>query len=55
MTDRVSLDLLYLETIQDIDLGWISVNSDTKDVLKSHEMRKEKKEVSLISFLLFSV
>ncbi|CAH2050660.1 unnamed protein product, partial [Iphiclides podalirius] len=44
MTDRVSLDLLYLQTIQDIDLGWISVNSDIMDLLKSHEMRKEKKE-----------
>lgn len=51
MSDRVSLDLLYLQTIQDIDLGWITVNSQTRDILNSHESRKEKKEVSLIFFI----
>ncbi|XP_013176517.1 PREDICTED: sorting nexin-17 [Papilio xuthus] len=44
MSDRVSLDLLYLQTIQDIDLGWIVVNSQMRDILNSHESRKEKKE-----------
>ncbi|CAG4977964.1 unnamed protein product [Parnassius apollo] len=45
MCDRVALDLLYLQTIEDIDLGWIYINSQTKDLLNTHESRKEKKEV----------
>ncbi|XP_068626232.1 sorting nexin-17 [Battus philenor] len=43
MSDRVSLDLLYLQTIEDIDLGWICVNAQTRDILNGHEARKEKK------------
>lgn len=46
MADRVSLDLLYLQVIEDIDLGWIAADPETKDILSSYEAKKQKREVS---------
>ncbi|XP_053615830.1 sorting nexin-17 [Plodia interpunctella] len=44
MTDRVSLDLLYLQIIEDLDLGWITADSQTKDILSGYESKKQKRE-----------
>lgn len=45
MIDRMSLDLLYLQTIEDLDLGWITADPQTKEILASYEAKKQKKEV----------
>ncbi|XP_047507295.1 sorting nexin-17 isoform X1 [Pieris napi] len=42
--DRVSIDLLYLQIIEDIDLGWITADSETKVMLSSLESKKQKRE-----------
>ncbi|XP_047030658.1 sorting nexin-17 [Helicoverpa zea] len=44
MMDRVSLDLLYLQTIEDLDLGWLTADPQTKELLSAHESKKQKKE-----------
>ncbi|KAL0850970.1 hypothetical protein ABMA28_006867 [Loxostege sticticalis] len=44
MIDRVSLDLLYLQVIEEIDLGWIVADSQTKDILSAYEAKKQKRE-----------
>ncbi|XP_063823385.1 sorting nexin-17 [Ostrinia nubilalis] len=44
MIDRVSLDLLYLQVIEELDLGWIVADSQTKDILSSYEAKKQKRE-----------
>ncbi|XP_061709179.1 sorting nexin-17 [Cydia pomonella] len=44
MIDRVSLDLLYLQTIEELDLGWLTAESHIKDILKSYEEKKQKRE-----------
>lgn len=44
MIDRMSLDLLYLQTIEDLDLGWITADPQTKEILASYEAKKQKKE-----------
>lgn len=46
MIDRVSLDLLYLQVIEEIDLGWIVAEPETKDILAAYEGKKQKREVS---------
>lgn len=48
MIDSVSLDLLYLQTIEELDLGWIVADPQSKDILASHESKKEKREVCVI-------
>ncbi|KAI8438763.1 hypothetical protein MSG28_011160 [Choristoneura fumiferana] len=45
MIDRVSLDLLYLQTIEELDLGWVTAEPHIKDILKSYEEKKQKREV----------
>lgn len=45
MIDRVSLDLLYLQLIEEIDLGWIIADQQTKEILSSCEGKKQKREV----------
>ncbi|KAJ2948115.1 hypothetical protein O0L34_g9913 [Tuta absoluta] len=44
MIDRVSLDLLYLQIIEDLDLGWMTADSQTRDILSSYEAKKQKRE-----------
>ncbi|XP_075974959.1 sorting nexin 17 [Anticarsia gemmatalis] len=44
MIDRVSLDLLYLQIIEDLDLGWITADPQTKEILATHESKKQKRE-----------
>ncbi|XP_013197159.2 sorting nexin-17 isoform X2 [Amyelois transitella] len=44
MIDRVSLDLLYLQIIEDLDLGWITADLQTKEILSSYEAKKQKRE-----------
>lgn len=51
MIDRVSLDLLYLQVIEEIDLGWIVADSQTKDILSAYEAKKQKREVSNCLYL----
>lgn len=45
MIDRVSLDLLYLQVIEEIDLGWIIAEPDTREILAGYEANKQKREV----------
>lgn len=55
MIDRVSLDLLYLQIIAEIDLGWIQLDSETQDILSGYEAKKQKREVSLhILYIYFA-
>ncbi|XP_037298503.1 LOW QUALITY PROTEIN: sorting nexin-17-like [Manduca sexta] len=44
MIDKVSLDLLYLQTIEELDLGWITADAQTKDILASYASKKQKRE-----------
>ncbi|CAH0766323.1 unnamed protein product [Diatraea saccharalis] len=44
MIDRVSLDLLYLQIIEEIDLGWITADTQTKNILSAYEAKKQKRE-----------
>lgn len=44
MIDRMSLDLLYLQIIEDLELGWMSADLQTKDILASYEIKKQKRE-----------
>lgn len=46
MADRVSLDLLYLQLIEELDLSWMTADSEIKLLLSSYEAKKQKKEVS---------
>lgn len=57
MIDRVSLDLLYLQTIEELDLGWITADPQTKEMLATYESKKQKKEVGelYINYLCFCV
>lgn len=45
MIDRVSLDLLYLQLIEEVDLGWIITDQQSKEILSSYEAKKQKREV----------
>lgn len=53
MIDRVSLDLLYLQTIEELDLGWVTAEPHIKDILKSYEEKKQKREVPFYVFFLY--
>ncbi|RVE51083.1 hypothetical protein evm_004226 [Chilo suppressalis] len=44
MIDRVSLDLLYLQVIEELDLGWITADAQTKSILSAYESKKQKRE-----------
>ncbi|CAH2989226.1 unnamed protein product [Chilo suppressalis] len=44
MIDRVSLDLLYLQVIEELDLGWITADAQTKSILSAYELKKQKRE-----------
>lgn len=44
MIDRVSLDLLYLQIIAEIDLGWINVEPEMQDILTGYVNQKQKRE-----------
>lgn len=48
MIDRVSLDLLYLQIIEELALGWLTADSDTRDILSQYEAKKQKREVSFL-------
>lgn len=47
MIDRVSLDMLYLQVIEELDLGWVTADSQTRDILSAYEGKKQKREVRL--------
>ncbi|XP_041975241.1 sorting nexin-17 [Aricia agestis] len=44
MIDRVSIDLLYLQIIEELDLGWIVADTETKEILAGYESKKQKRE-----------
>ncbi|OWR50289.1 putative sorting nexin [Danaus plexippus plexippus] len=44
MIDRVSLDLLYLQLIEELDLGWMVADQGTREILSDHEAKKQKRE-----------
>lgn len=41
----MSLDLLFLQTIEDLDLGWLTADPETKEMLSKLASKKQKKEV----------
>uniref|UniRef100_A0A671RGC4 Sorting nexin-17 n=1 Tax=Sinocyclocheilus anshuiensis TaxID=1608454 RepID=A0A671RGC4_9TELE len=47
MDDRVGLNLLYAQTVSDIERGWILVNKEQHRQLKSLQEKGSKKEVRL--------
>lgn len=53
MIDRVSIDLLYLQVIEELDLGWVTIDQEAKDILSSYEAQKQKREVRFLMFLRF--
>lgn len=53
MIDNVSLDLLYLQTNEELDLGWIIADAQTRDILRKYEAKKQKREVCLTLILKF--
>ncbi|KAL4716858.1 hypothetical protein ACJJTC_012669 [Scirpophaga incertulas] len=44
MIDKVSLDLLYLQIIEELDIGWVTAENHTKNILSSYETNKQKRE-----------
>ncbi|XP_034835128.1 sorting nexin-17 [Maniola hyperantus] len=44
MIDRVSLDLLYLQLIEELDLSWMTADAEIKQILSSYEAKKQKRE-----------
>uniref|UniRef100_A0A336ML37 CSON003364 protein n=1 Tax=Culicoides sonorensis TaxID=179676 RepID=A0A336ML37_CULSO len=44
MRDRIALNLLYIQTVSDIEKGWIVASYDTKDQLANLQARGSKKE-----------
>lgn len=44
MRDRIALNLLYIQTVSDIEKGWIVASLDTKEQLANLQARGNKKE-----------
>lgn len=44
MIDGVSLDLLYLQIIEELALGWLTADSETKEILSTYQAKKQKRE-----------
>jgi sorting nexin-17 len=53
MIDRVSLDLLYLQVIEELDLGWLTADSQTRNIMSSYAAKKQKREVKYIYLFNF--
>jgi len=45
MTDRVALNLLYVQTVGDIEQGWIICDEETKQQLAALQSKGAKREV----------
>lgn len=46
MQDNIALNLLYIQTVSDIECDWIIATQDVKDQMASLQDRGNKKEVS---------
>lgn len=44
MRDRIALNLLYIQTVSDIEKGWIVASKDVKEQLCNLQARGSKKE-----------
>ena len=52
MNDRVGLNLLYAQTVQDVERGWVLTNREIQRQLAALQAKGAKKEVC--SMLFFS-
>lgn len=48
MSDRVGLNLLYMQTVQDVERGWILTNHEIQRQLAALQAKGAKKEVQCI-------
>lgn len=48
MSDRSTLNLLYSQTVSDVEKGWIVTDNDIKEKLATLQSRGAKREVSHI-------
>ena len=46
MSNQVALNLLYVQTVADVERGWVVSSKDVKQHLASLQARGGKKEVS---------
>lgn len=56
MGDRSTLNLLYSQTVSDVEKGWIVTDKATKEKLATLQSRGAKREVSeyLINLIVFT-
>lgn len=45
MSDKIALNLLYIQTSSDVDRGWILTTNEIKDQLNILQSNGNKKEV----------
>lgn len=45
---RVTLNLLYIQTVSDVERGWIQASAETKKQLASMQARGAKREVKTV-------
>lgn len=48
MSDRIALNLIYTQTVADIERGWILCGKETQAQLASLQARGAKREVFLV-------
>lgn len=51
MLDRSTLNLLYAQTVSDIERGWIITNKDVEEQLAILQSRGAKREVSITLYV----
>lgn len=46
---KVSLNLLYVQTVSDVEQGWILCSNETRNTLANLQARGDKKQVTKIN------
>lgn len=54
MTNKVSLNLLYIQTISDIEYGWVLCSQETRNTLANLQSRGAKKQVCEQFFFFYN-
>lgn len=54
MSDRVGLNLLYMQTVQDVERGWILTNHEIQRQLAALQAKGAKKEVVVVLHLILA-
>lgn len=55
MSDRVGLNLLYMQTVQDVERGWILTNHEIQRQLAALQAKGAKKEVVWVLFMVLLI